>query len=79
MIRSIIVLFIFIFIVLINAKEFGICSCFKPDYDGSCCIVAKGSMYGNVCRTYDWNYVENYERCCNKINGKVKCKPGYTN
>lgn len=44
-----------------------------------CCIVAKGSMYGNVCRTYDWNYVENYEKCCNKINGKVKCKPGYTN
>ncbi|KAL1917730.1 uncharacterized protein VTP21DRAFT_3564 [Calcarisporiella thermophila] len=59
------------------AKDIGLCSCFKPDYDGSCCIPAEGSMYGNVCRTKDWgDSVKKYEACCAQINGRVKCKQG---
>jgi hypothetical protein len=64
---------------IINAEKFGICSCFRPAYDGSCCIVAKGKMNGNVCEVPDLKYVQNYEKCCNKIKGKVKCKTGYKN
>lgn len=79
--KTILLVFIFMFIAnIINAEKFGICSCFKPDYDGSCCIVAKGTMDGNVCEVPSPDkYVSKYENCCDKINGKVKCKTGYRN
>ncbi|KAG0202416.1 hypothetical protein BGX28_005048 [Mortierella sp. GBA30] len=58
--------------------KFGICSCFNPKYDASCCIVAKGSMYENVCNTPDLgSSVKAYEACCSKSGGRVKCKSGY--
>ncbi|KAG0349275.1 hypothetical protein BC939DRAFT_469268 [Gamsiella multidivaricata] len=58
--------------------EYGICSCFNPKYDASCCIVAKGSMYENVCDTPDFDSsVEAYKACCSKSGGRIKCKPGY--
>lgn len=78
--KLIYIVFTIIFIIgVTNAelKKIGLCSCFNPDYDGSCCIVAKGYMYENVCKTLDWSYVEEYEKCCTKINGTYKCKPGY--
>jgi hypothetical protein len=76
--KTIVFVFIFMFIVnFINAEKFGICSCFHPDYDGSCCIVAKGTMNENVCEVPNLKYVPKYEKCCNKINGKIKCKTGY--
>ncbi|KAF9925379.1 hypothetical protein FBU30_004818 [Linnemannia zychae] len=58
--------------------EYGICSCFNPKYDASCCILAKGIMYGNVCDTPNFgSSVKIYESCCAKSGGRVKCKPGY--
>ncbi|KAF9172103.1 hypothetical protein BGX21_006508 [Mortierella sp. AD011] len=60
--------------------DFGICSCFNPKFDASCCIPAKGFMMndGNVCRTIDFkNSVKKYEDCCTRAGGKYKCKRGY--
>ncbi|KAG0198697.1 hypothetical protein BGX28_007888 [Mortierella sp. GBA30] len=58
--------------------EYGICSCFKPKYDASCCIRAKGSMFKNVCDTPDFgDSVEAYKACCKESGGRIKCKPGY--
>ncbi|KAF9149859.1 hypothetical protein BG015_008312 [Linnemannia schmuckeri] len=60
--------------------EFGICTCFRPDYDASCCILGKGSMTTgeNVCDTLDFGpSVKAYEDCCIKSGGKHKCKIGY--
>ncbi|KAF9433209.1 hypothetical protein BGZ76_009746 [Entomortierella beljakovae] len=66
----------------INAADeyikFGICSCFRPNYDASCCIIAKGSMYENVCDTPDLgSSARAYEACCKKSGGTSKCKAGY--
>lgn len=79
--KTIVLVFIFTFILnFINAEKFGICSCFYPKYDKGCCIGVKGSMNGNVCEVPNPDkYVQKYEACCNKINGKSKCKTGYRN
>ncbi|KAG0024556.1 hypothetical protein BGZ82_010422 [Podila clonocystis] len=59
--------------------EYGICSCFHPKYDASCCILAKGSMYKNVCDTPDFGpAVSKYDVCCKKSGGETKCKAGYS-
>ncbi|KAK3827124.1 MAG: hypothetical protein JOS17DRAFT_775998 [Linnemannia elongata] len=61
-----------------NLIEYGICSCFRPKYDASCCIPAGGSMFENVCDTPDFGAsVKKYEACCAKSGGKIKCKAGY--
>ncbi|KAI9287996.1 hypothetical protein BC943DRAFT_357717 [Umbelopsis sp. AD052] len=56
---------------------FGICSCFTPSYDASCCILARGSMTENVCNTGDGNAtIAAYQACCKGSGGKSKCKTG---
>ncbi|KAI8579108.1 hypothetical protein K450DRAFT_288681 [Umbelopsis ramanniana AG] len=56
---------------------FGICSCFNPSYDASCCILAKGSMTGNVCQTgNEHSTVKAYKKCCLGSGGYAKCKSG---
>jgi hypothetical protein len=56
---------------------FGICSCFTPQYDASCCIIAGGTMSGNVCDTGDENAtVAAYQQCCSTSGGTSKCKTG---
>ncbi|KAG2175129.1 hypothetical protein INT44_007607 [Umbelopsis vinacea] len=56
---------------------FGVCSCFHPSYDASCCILAKGSMFGNVCSTGDADAtVTAYQDCCSGSGGLSKCKSG---
>ncbi|KAG0236689.1 ATP-binding cassette sub- B member 6, mitochondrial [Actinomortierella wolfii] len=60
--------------------RYGICTCFRPKYDASCCIPAKGYMMndGNVCMTPDINQsVEAFKACCTRSGGQYKCKPGY--
>ncbi|KAG0255270.1 hypothetical protein DFQ27_006328 [Actinomortierella ambigua] len=58
--------------------EYGICTCFRPKYDASCCIPAKGFMFGNVCNTPNYkSSVTKFKKCCNKSGGEIKCKPGY--
>ncbi|KAG0302504.1 hypothetical protein BGZ98_007442 [Dissophora globulifera] len=58
--------------------NFGICTCFRPAYDASCCIPAGGSMNGNVCNTPDFKgSVKKFEDCCTKSSGTIKCKGGY--
>lgn len=59
---------------------FGICSCFKPDFDASCCIPGKGYMEndGNVCATVDAkDSMQKYVDCCHRSGGTSKCKTGY--
>ncbi|GJJ70779.1 hypothetical protein EMPS_03129 [Entomortierella parvispora] len=59
---------------------FGICSCFRPDFDASCCIPGKGYMQkdGNVCATVDAkDSIKNYQACCKRSGGTSKCKTGY--
>ncbi|CAO3675198.1 unnamed protein product [Umbelopsis vinacea] len=61
-----------------NYTTFGICSCFTPKYDASCCILARGSQWDNVCETPDTGAtVEAYENCCTASGGHYKCKYGY--
>ncbi|CAO3670192.1 unnamed protein product [Umbelopsis ramanniana] len=56
---------------------YGICSCFTPSYDASCCMVARGSMYENTCLTGDDNAtVTAFQNCCATSGGKSKCKSG---
>ncbi|KAG0054367.1 hypothetical protein BGZ83_011376 [Gryganskiella cystojenkinii] len=58
--------------------EYGICSCFTPRYDASCCILAKGTMFDNVCDTPDADSsVDAYRACCVKSGGHDKCKTGH--
>ncbi|KAF9369244.1 hypothetical protein CPB97_003753 [Podila verticillata] len=60
--------------------SFGICTCFNPKFDASCCILAKGFMQndGNVCDTLDSEAtVQAYRACCIRSGGKTKCKTGY--
>ncbi|KAF9907133.1 hypothetical protein EC991_011273 [Linnemannia zychae] len=58
--------------------SFGICTCFRPSYDASCCIPAGGSMSGNVCDTPDAGAsVEKFKSCCSNSGGQIKCKTGY--
>ncbi|KAF9080221.1 hypothetical protein BGX23_002482 [Mortierella sp. AD031] len=60
--------------------KYGICSCFRPKYDASCCILTGGSMFENVCDTPDFgSSVAKYNACCKKSGGEIKCKPGYRN
>ncbi|KAG2174748.1 hypothetical protein INT43_005806 [Umbelopsis isabellina] len=59
-------------------EEFGICSCFTPKYDASCCLKVKGTQFQNVCDTPDFKgTVSTYESCCTGSGGKYKCKIGY--
>ncbi|KAI1311918.1 hypothetical protein EDD11_003280 [Mortierella claussenii] len=63
-----------------NEVAFGICTCFKPDFDASCCILGKGFMQndGNVCETLDAkDSVAAYRACCTRSGGRTKCKTGY--
>ncbi|KAM3581867.1 hypothetical protein VKS41_006022 [Umbelopsis sp. WA50703] len=61
-----------------STEEFGICSCFTPKYDASCCLKVKGTQFENVCDTPDFKgSVTDYEDCCTKSGGKYKCKIGY--
>ena len=56
---------------------FGICSCFTPSYDASCCMAARGTISGNTCITGDSNAtVTAYENCCASSGGTTKCKSG---
>ncbi|CAO3670196.1 unnamed protein product [Umbelopsis ramanniana] len=56
---------------------FGICSCFTPKYDASCCMVARGSVTENTCLTGDSNAtVTAFRNCCDAAGGKTKCKSG---
>ncbi|KAF9324690.1 hypothetical protein BGZ91_002800, partial [Linnemannia elongata] len=58
--------------------RYGICTCFRPKYDASCCILARGSMSGNVCDTPDFgSSVDKYRACCKQSGGEIKCKTGY--
>ncbi|KAG0312339.1 hypothetical protein BGZ97_011274 [Linnemannia gamsii] len=60
--------------------SFGICTCFRPKYDASCCMLVKGYMMndGNVCDTPDaTGSIDKFEACCTKSGGKYKCKHGY--
>ncbi|KAG0028821.1 hypothetical protein BGZ81_004400 [Podila clonocystis] len=60
--------------------SFGICTCFEPKYDASCCIPAKGYMMndGNVCDTLDFgDSVQKFKACCARSGGRSKCKIGY--
>ncbi|KAJ2958139.1 hypothetical protein NQZ79_g6266 [Umbelopsis isabellina] len=64
---------------LIQAEThyYGLCSCFSPQYDASCCILAQGTMDGNTCITGDSNHtVSMYEQCCMTSGGTSKCKSG---
>ncbi|GJJ72997.1 hypothetical protein EMPS_05355 [Entomortierella parvispora] len=59
--------------------SFGICTCFNPKYDASCCILAQGYQMndGNVCDTLDFGpSVQKYKDCCARSGGRVKCKIG---
>ncbi|ORX99475.1 hypothetical protein K493DRAFT_299389 [Basidiobolus meristosporus CBS 931.73] len=59
---------------------YGICTCFNPKYDASCCMAAKGFMMndGNVCDTPDTGAsIDTFRACCTRIGGKTKCKYGY--
>ncbi|KAF9904938.1 hypothetical protein EC991_002178 [Linnemannia zychae] len=57
---------------------YGICTCFSPKYDASCCIPAQGGMFGNVCRTKDFGKsVQRFQDCCARSGGHDKCKIGY--
>ncbi|KAG0281050.1 hypothetical protein BGZ96_001315 [Linnemannia gamsii] len=59
--------------------RFGICTCFEPQYDASCCMYAKGYMQndGNVCDTPDaGESVKKFRSCCDRIKGRTKCKTG---
>ncbi|KAG0054369.1 hypothetical protein BGZ83_011378 [Gryganskiella cystojenkinii] len=63
-----------------NLVSFGICSCFQPKFDASCCMYANGYMQndGNVCDTIDFkDSVKKYEACCSRSGGRSKCKTGY--
>ncbi|KAG0341391.1 hypothetical protein BG004_006041 [Podila humilis] len=61
-----------------DLTSYGICTCFQPKYDASCCIPAEGGMYGNVCKTKDYGpSVERFKECCTRSGGRIKCKPGY--
>ncbi|KAF9310865.1 hypothetical protein BG000_007750 [Podila horticola] len=63
-----------------NLVSFGICTCFNPKFDASCCIPANGFMQndGNVCDTIDFkDSVKRYEACCTRSGGRSKCKTGY--
>ncbi|KAF9375485.1 hypothetical protein CPC16_000694 [Podila verticillata] len=58
---------------------YGICTCFAPEFDASCCMYAKGYMQndGNVCET-PYAGIEAYKTCCTRSKGKeIKCKTGY--
>ncbi|KAF9159638.1 hypothetical protein DFQ26_006321 [Actinomortierella ambigua] len=62
-----------------NDVHFGICTCFNPKFDASCCILAKGWMMndGNVCDTLDnVETVAKYRACCERSGGRSKCKYG---
>ncbi|KAI9305472.1 hypothetical protein BJ944DRAFT_200996 [Cunninghamella echinulata] len=81
------VLFVFLLSVLLSFviadeyKKYGICSCFKPAYDGDCCMRVHGTMEkgSNVCRVPTIGKpVQVYEECCKEIKGRSKCKTGYT-
>ncbi|KAG0002327.1 hypothetical protein BGZ79_003195 [Entomortierella chlamydospora] len=57
----------------------GICSCFNPKFDASCCIPVKGYMEkdGNVCMTTNPDKtIPMYQACCARSGGKSKCKHG---
>jgi hypothetical protein len=75
--------FLFVLVCLIGLiqaanRTYGICSCFTPKYDASCCILARGTMVDNVCQTPDTGEtVAAYEKCCAGSGGKSKCKYGY--
>ncbi|KAG0054370.1 hypothetical protein BGZ83_011379 [Gryganskiella cystojenkinii] len=59
--------------------HYGICTCFQPKYDASCCMYAKGYMMndGNVCSTPDnKGALDKFEACCIKSGGRHKCKYG---
>lgn len=59
---------------------YGICTCFTPKYDASCCIPAGGWQMndGNVCETPDFgDSVEKFKACCARSGGHDKCKIGY--
>ncbi|KAF9312175.1 hypothetical protein BG003_006574 [Podila horticola] len=59
---------------------YGICTCFNPKYDASCCMLAKGFMMndGNVCDTPDTkDSIQKFESCCTRSGGRYKCKYGY--
>ncbi|KAK3838903.1 MAG: hypothetical protein J3R72DRAFT_525459 [Linnemannia gamsii] len=63
-----------------NQVAFGICTCFQPKYDASCCMFVKGFMMndGNVCDTPDAkDSITNFESCCTRSGGRYKCKHGY--
>ncbi|KAF8926194.1 hypothetical protein CPC16_009116 [Podila verticillata] len=62
-----------------NLASFGICTCFNPKFDASCCILARGFMQndGNVCDTLDATDIPAYQKCCSRSGGKSKCKTGY--
>lgn len=56
---------------------FGLCACFTPSYDASCCMIARGSMNENTCITGDANAtVTAFKNCCATSGGKSKCKSG---
>ncbi|KAF9585919.1 hypothetical protein BGW38_000035 [Lunasporangiospora selenospora] len=58
--------------------KYGICTCFKPKYDASCCLLVKGGQFGNVCDTPDFgDSVQKYKNCCYGSGGTIKCKVGY--
>ncbi|CAO3633617.1 unnamed protein product [Cunninghamella blakesleeana] len=67
-------------------KYYGICSCFRPQYDVGCCNFAGGKLYtgggtgkySNTCNTPDFGEsVTIYKECCAAIKGEItKCKRG---
>ncbi|KAG0281051.1 hypothetical protein BGZ96_001316 [Linnemannia gamsii] len=57
--------------------KYGICTCFRPKFDASCCMLVKGYMMndGNVCETPDnIDSVVKFRACCVRSGGKNKCK-----
>ncbi|KAK3819247.1 MAG: hypothetical protein JOS17DRAFT_756630 [Linnemannia elongata] len=63
-----------------NLVTYGICTCFNPKFDASCCMFSKGFMQndGNVCDTPDVEGSRTkFESCCTRSGGRSKCKTGY--
>ncbi|CAO3629187.1 unnamed protein product [Cunninghamella echinulata] len=68
------------FVIADEYNKYGICSCFKPAYDGDCCMRVHGTMEkgSNVCRVPQIGEpVRQYQACCVEIKGRSKCKTGY--
>ncbi|KAG9063441.1 hypothetical protein KI688_004324 [Linnemannia hyalina] len=63
-----------------SQMTYGICTCFTPKFDASCCMFANGFMMNdnNVCDTPDTkDSVTKFESCCSRSGGRSKCKYGY--